>query len=393
MPPKHKRSATATQRPPPKRTRASTQESLPNPGQTRQSTRTCQSQSEAPPAASSPSNANSVPTTSSSSSSTQSTGEFSPQEVLCQLSNVLLQLTNTMQANALLPRNTDSTPVTPIANNSTQEADDSNDALSEASIEQQQTDPPANVPLSTSSTMTLPATTSTNVGHVSQMGTRFDVSLPPVPPRVKEKIISGEFVDFATLLPSTMFSGSIGADTSKPLTVQLTPMGNDLSVRSQPPAKKITSFTSWMEAWNIYLAILIDHSPVRAPQLMAYQGIITSASTQYPLAAWLNYDIQFRTLAASDPSLRWDTRHTDLWLQCVIAASTSAICWPCSHCGETDHYPQNCPFRSQAIPAPTNGQRPTTTSTSNDGQQPISGGLPNFRLSTCHAYNRSTCCR
>ena len=145
--------------------------------------------------------------------------------------------------------------------------------------------------------MTLPATTSTNVGHVLQMGTHFDVSLPPVPPRVKEKIISGEFVDFATLLPSAMFSGSIGADTSKCLTVQLTPMGNDLSVRPQPPAKKITSFTSWMEAWNIYLAILIDHSPVRAPQLVAYQRIITSASAQYPLAAWLNYDIQFRTLA------------------------------------------------------------------------------------------------
>ena len=80
-------------------------------------------------------------------------------------------------------------------------------------------------------------------------------------------------------------------------------------------------------------------------------------------------------------------------LQCVTAASTSAIRWPCSHCGATNHYPRNCPFRSQAIPAPTNGQRPTTTSTSNDGQQPISGGLPNFRPSTCHAYNRSTCRR
>ena len=183
---------------------------------------------------------------------------------------------------------------------------------------EQQTDPPVNVQLSTSSATTLPATTSTNVGHVPQMGTHFDVSLPPAPPQVKEKIISGEFVDFATLLSSTMFSGSIRADTSKSLTVQLTPMGNDLSVRPQPPAKKITSFTSWMEAWNIYLAILIDHSPVHAPQLVAYQRIITS---------------------------------------------------------------------------PTNVQRPTTTSTSNDGQQPISGGLPNFRPSTCHAYNRSTCRR
>ena len=122
-----------------------------------------------------------------------------------------------MQANALLPRNTDSTPVTPNANNSTQEADDSNDALSEASIEQQQTDPPANVPFSTSSATTLPATTSTNVGHVPQMGTRFDVSLPPAPPRVKEKIISGEFVDLPHYYPAPCFRVASGLIHPNPL--------------------------------------------------------------------------------------------------------------------------------------------------------------------------------
>ena len=93
-------------------------------------------------------------------------------------------------------------------------------------------------------------------------------------------------------------------------------MGNYLSVRLQQSSKKI-SFASWMEAWNIYLAILIDHSPVRTSQLVAYQKIITSASIQYPLAAWLNCDVQFRTLAASDPSLRW--------LQCVTTASTLVL--------------------------------------------------------------------
>ena len=33
---------------------------------------------------------------------------------------------------------------------------------------------------------------------------------------------------------------------------------------------------------------------MHAPQLFAYQRIITSASTQYPPTAWLNYDTQFR---------------------------------------------------------------------------------------------------
>ena len=75
-----------------------------------------------------------------------------------------------------------------------------------------------------------------------------------------------------------------------------------------------------MEAWNTHLAILIDHAPACAPQLVAYQRIITSASNHYPLVAWLNYDICFRTLAASDPSQRWDVRLTDLWLECFSSA-------------------------------------------------------------------------
>jgi len=81
----------------------------------------------------------------------------------------------------------------------------------------------------------------------------------------------------------------------------------------------------WMEAWNIYLAILIDYSPARASQLVAYQGIITFANNHYPLAAWLNYDVQFRTLVAPDHSLHWDVCHIDLWLQCVTSTPSPPI--------------------------------------------------------------------
>ena len=142
-----------------------------------------------------------------------------------------------------------------------------------------------------------------------------------------------------------------------------------------------------MEAWNIYLAILIDHSPARAPQLVAYQRNITLASAQYPLAAWLNYDTQFRTLAASDATLRWDTCHTDLWLQCVTSPS-SAICWPCSHCGATNHYPTNCPFCPHTVPTSTNESRPSTASPTS-GHQLVTGGHSTLRPATCHAFNRS----
>ena len=119
----------------------------------------------------------------------------------------------------------------------------------------------------------------------------------------------------------------------------------DILVRTAIKLRKITSFFSWMEAWNVYLAVTIDHMPSCAPNLIAYQRVIISASVQYPLESWLTYDMQFRTLAASNPSLWFDVRHADLWIRCITPSRTlHSGCWPCPHCVITTHYPDHRPF-------------------------------------------------
>jgi len=91
---------------------------------------------------------------------------------------------------------------------------------------------------------------------------------------------------------------------------------------------------------------MVDHNPAKASQLIAYQAIITSPCRQYPLHAWLNYDTQFCITAASDHTLRWDKRHSDLWFKCItpFATATQPGRFPCTHCGQPSHYPENCPF-------------------------------------------------
>lgn len=183
-------------------------------------------------------------------------------------------------------------------------------------------------------------------------------SLPPVPPRIKDRIIRGEFIDFASLLPKAIFSGTLEPETRRSLTVQLNPSGDNKSIQPASNLRKITSFSSWIEAWNTYLSIVIDHSPARVTKFVAYQRIITSASMQYPTASWLNYDVQFRTLAASNPTLQWDVRPIDLWLQFMSGTKpTQPTCWPYNHCGATNHYPDNCPFHPYHSPMITGGQR------------------------------------
>ena len=228
--------------------------------------------------------------------------------------------------------------------------EDSTEVLSEVSD-----NPPLIVPPATTTTInprvSITANPLTNTTE-SPLNTTLSppVSLPAVPSRLREKIISGEFIDFTSLLSKAMFSGAQASEPPRLITVQLNPEKDDFSVRPTPPPQKISSFTTWMEAWNTYLAILIDHAPARTPQLVAYQKIITSASNHYPLAAWLNYDIRFCTLAASDPSLRWDVRLTDLWLECFSSPPAPITRWSCVHCDATTHYPENCIFRAQPTP-------------------------------------------
>ena len=58
----------------------------------------------------------------------------------------------------------------------------------------------------------------------------------------------GEFTEFTNLLPKTMFSSGVEPEARRSLTVQLASTGNDLSIHPTPGSRKITSFSSWMEA-------------------------------------------------------------------------------------------------------------------------------------------------
>ena len=79
-------------------------------------------------------------------------------------------------------------------------------------------------------------------------------------------------------------------------------------------------------------------------------------------------------LAASNPSLRWDTRHLDLWLQCLTTAGTQqSNRWPCPFCGATTHFPNRCPFRANSPTHLPSEQR-------NDSGRKSSGTSRSFTL-------------
>ena len=126
-------------------------------------------------------------------------------------------------------------------------------------------------------------------------------------------------------------------------TANIIPSSN--ATRSTSQTLRINSF-SRLDVWNIYIATVVAHNPSRAAELLGYQCLIHSASKHFSTSAWLNYDMQFRTLAASHPQLQWNLHHLELWLN-NMASQTYSFSpntrWPCTYSGSTSHIPDRCP--------------------------------------------------
>ena len=75
---------------------------------------------------------------------------------------------------------------------------------------------------------------------------------PPIPVQLWQQILQGEYVDFAMLLHRAKFSE-----------ISEVPV----SLYKPPEIKRITSFDAGMQAWNLYLAVILAHNPSQAVEL------------------------------------------------------------------------------------------------------------------------------
>ena len=58
------------------------------------------------------------------------------------------------------------------------------------------------------------------------------------------------------------------------------------SSSQQPNVTRISSFATWMKAWNLYLSVLLNNNPGRALELVGYQQLICSAN-KLPIKCYL----------------------------------------------------------------------------------------------------------
>ena len=81
----------------------------------------------------------------------------------------------------------------------------------------------------------------------------------------------------------------------------------------------VTNLLSWLEPWNIFVAIRVQAFPDTAQVMLQYQPTICQLFSTYGPVAALKYDKLFRQAAAltRDHTLHWDSLMENLLVWCV----------------------------------------------------------------------------
>jgi len=198
----------------------------------------------------------------------------------------------------------------------------------------------------------------------STTGAHFSLpqpTLPPIPSRIQERIPKVSTSTSPPYYPNPCLGHqSISPKLSLSSWIhpgRITPS----NPRPPPLAEKLLRLLLGWKCGILPIHILLNFSC--ALHLLAYQCIITLANSLHPLYVWVSYDTKFRTKAANDPSLRWDIRDLDFWLECFPGPSNQRNHWPCHHCSST----QTLLFQLflsllTKTPAPANSQQRTDIS-------------------------------
>ena len=200
----------------------------------------------------------------------------------------------------------------------------------------------------------------------------------PVDRNLEDKILRGEYVDFALLLPDNLYQSQIPEIQLRLDDSSSGPMGSPVTmVRKKKPV--IDTFQKWLDAYMVYMLVLVTAYQRRALELIKYQQIISRAVTKFKGLAWVSYDQEFRRRAAYDLSLSWDKVDLELWIE-PFAGLAKPHCNVCSSpyhaenvcpSGDPNRKPRrsqtvcfdfnkptgcrrrNCTYAAAAIPAPT----------------------------------------
>ena len=158
--------------------------------------------------------------------------------------------------------------------------------------------------------------------------------LPALPKKCVDKILAGEFVDFADLPPA---KGRVKASTHA-IEGQVVVVHTADLLENR---KLIPDLATWVQCFGVYSAIIISKEPEWAKNLLAYMALIAKCS-QWP--SWIVYDLNFLQEAAESGQKDWSKVEPSIYTQCFTGAAINQESW-CRSCHSIDHASDMCPIK------------------------------------------------
>ena len=195
-----------------------------------------------------------------------------------------------------------------------------------------------------------------------------------------EKVLAGEYIDFAKLPPAK------GKVKSIPNTVE----GQIVVVQTADlleTRKLIPDLATWVQCFGIYAAIITSKDPTCMKNMFVYLTLIAKCSQKYRWSSWVVYDQNFWQEAAEIGQKDWSKVDPSIYAQCFTGASISQENW-CKHCHSIDHVSDTCPIKPYAASRKREG--PLQASAAPPKKRPAPRSNPAVcRSSTCTMWTAS----
>ena len=159
--------------------------------------------------------------------------------------------------------------------------------------------------------------------------------LPAIPRRTYEKILRWEFVDMAELQPV----GELEKLSAEPDPHRFVILPG-LEV-TQARKKPIRDVLTWVQCFNIYIAVVAKKHSDMVPEMLAYMLIVLRAQREYEEPAWRLYDEAFRDKAAATGNRKWSQIDTHIYNQIFTGRARKRVL--CTHCSTATHETEECP--------------------------------------------------
>jgi hypothetical protein len=157
-----------------------------------------------------------------------------------------------------------------------------------------------------------------------------------VPPKIKENIWNGEYIDLGHMLDQDRM-----LTDNHPLTLSGVGEGGQLIFKNKAPPK-IDSIERWTTAFISFASVYLERHHLVARQLFKYMDTVRSAASRFGTPAAFNYDKQFRYRLSLDSTRSWDSIDSELWLFYMTKVSFN----PPNHAPTSNN--GNMPFNNAA---------------------------------------------